>query len=30
MATAKVRQDTREQVAFEHVFGEAAYVDENN
>jgi len=28
-ATAKVRQDQRSQVAFEHVFGDAAYADEN-
>lgn len=28
-ATAKVRQDQRSQVAFDHVFGEAAYAEEN-
>jgi hypothetical protein len=28
-ATAKVRQDQRSQVAFDHVFGDAAYTDEN-
>lgn len=29
MATAKVRQDNREEIAFQHIFGEAAYQEEN-
>ena len=29
-ATTSVRRDTREQVQFEHVFGDEAYVEENN
>lgn len=30
IATAKVRQDAREEKAFEHVFGESAYLEEND